>query len=257
MPLEVVALKLVLTPLLIAAATVAVRRWGPGVGGWLAGFPLTSAPISVFLAVEQGPLFAAGAAVGTLLGLTALAVFCLVYGHVALRTGWLGSAAAGLGAFAVSLALLSRLTPSLPAAFILVCVTLSLAAVTLPQTTAGRRGVTPPAWDLPLRMAIATAVVLLITTTARHLGPTMSGLLSPVPVFLLVLAAFAQRSEGADTSIRVLLGGVIGSFAFAVFFLVVGALLGRVGIGATYALASLGALAVNGATLGVGRRLFR
>jgi hypothetical protein len=38
---------------------------------------------------------------------------------------------------------------------------------------------------------------------------------------------------------------------------VVGALLGRVGIGATYALASLGALAVNGVTLGVGRRLFR
>jgi hypothetical protein len=57
--------------------------------------------------------------------------------------------------------------------------------------------------------------------------------------------------------VRVLRGGVIGSFAFAVFFLVVGVLLGRVGIGATYALASLGALAVNGATLGVVRRLVR
>lgn len=257
MPLEVIALKLVVTPLLIAAATLAVRRWGPGVGGWLAGFPLTSAPISVFLAVEQGPAFAAGAAVGTLLGLTAVAVFCLVYGHAARRAGWPGSAAAGLGAFAVSLALLSRLTLSLPAAFILVCVVLTLAAVTLPHTTAGGRGVKPPAWDLPLRMAVATAVVLLITTAARHLGPTLSGLLSPVPVFLLVLAVFAHRSEGADSSIRVLLGGVIGSFAFAVFFLTVGALLGRIGIGATYGLASLGALTVNGAALAVGRRLLR
>jgi uncharacterized membrane protein (GlpM family) len=106
-------------------------------------------------------------------------------------------------------------------------------------------------------MAVATAVVLLLTAAARHLGPTISGLLSPVPVFLLVMAVFAQRSQGSDASVRVLRGGVIGSFAFAVFFLVVGTLLGRVGIGATYALASVGALAVNGAILGVGRRLFR
>lgn len=257
MPVEVIALKLVVTPLLIAAATLAVRRWGPGVGGWLAGFPLTSAPVSVFLAFEQGPAFAATAAVGTLLGLTALAVFCLAYGHAARRAGWPVSAAAGLGAFTVSLALLSRLTPSLPAAFVLVCATLGLAAAALPSTRAGGRGVRPPAWDLPLRMAAATAVVLAITTAARHLGPTMSGLLSPVPVFLLVLAVFAQRSEGADNSIRVLLGGVLGSFAFAAFFLVVGALLGRLGIGATYALASVTALGVNGTVLSVGRRVLR
>ena len=60
MPVEVFALKLVVTPLFIAATTLVARRWGPGVGGWLAGFPLTSAPVSVFLALEQGPDFAAG-----------------------------------------------------------------------------------------------------------------------------------------------------------------------------------------------------
>jgi hypothetical protein len=254
---EIFVLKLVVTPLLIAAATLVARRWGPGVGGWLAGFPLTSAPVSVFLALEQGPDFAAGAAVGTLFGLTALAVFCLAYGWAASRVGWVGSAAAGLGVFGACLAVLSAAPVSLPAAFALVCVTLALVAALLPATTAGARGVKPPAWDLQLRMAVATAVVLLLTTAARHLGPTMSGLLSPVPVFLLVMAIFAQRSQGPDASIRVLRGGVIGSFAFAVFFLVVGALLGRVGIDATYALASLSALAVNGVSLGLGRRLFR
>ena len=257
MPVEVLVLKLVVAPLLIAAATLVARRWGPGVGGWLAGFPLTSAPVSVFLALEQGPDFAARAAVGTLFGLTALAVFCLAYGRAARRVGWAGSAAAGLGVFGACLAVLSAAPPSLPAAFALVCVSLALVAALLPATTAGARGVKPPAWDLPLRMAVATAVVLLLTTAARHLGPTLSGLLSPVPVFLLVLAVFAQRSQGPDASIRVLRGGVIGSFAFAVFFLMVGALLGRLRIGPTYALASLGALAVNVATLSVGRRFLR
>src|SRR5256885_13738533 len=60
--------KLLLTPLLIAAVTLAGRRWGPAVGGWLAGLPLTSRPVSVFLALEQGPGVAARAAVGALAG---------------------------------------------------------------------------------------------------------------------------------------------------------------------------------------------
>src|SRR3970040_131627 len=147
MPVEILVLKLVVTPLripslkpaspplLIAAAPLVARRWGPGVGGWLAGFPLTSAPVSVFLALEQGPDFAAGAAVGTLLGLTALAVFCLVYGRAARRVGWAGSAAAGLSAFGACLAVLGTVAPPLPAAFALVCVTLGLVAALLPAAT--------------------------------------------------------------------------------------------------------------------------
>jgi len=254
-PVEIFALKLVVTPLLIAAATLVVRRWGHGVGGWLAGFPLTSAPVSIFLAIEQGPDFAASAATGTLLGLTAMAVFCLVYGRAARHLGWAGSAAAGLAAFGVCLGALSAVPASLSAAFALVCVSLGLVAALLPTTKAAVSRMRPPAWDLPLRMASATAVVLLLTAAARHLGPMLSGLLSPIPVFLLVLAVFAHRSEGPAACVRVLRGGVIGSFAFAVFFLVVGALLGRAKTGATYALASFATLAVNGMILWVGRRV--
>jgi hypothetical protein len=255
MPVEILPLKLVVTPLLIAAATLVARRWGHGVGGWLAGFPLTSAPVSVFLAIEQGPDFAAGAATGTLLGLTALAVFCLVYGRAAGRLGWAGSAAAGLAAFGICLGALSAVPASLSAAFALVCVSLALVVALLPTTRAAVSRVKPPAWDLPLRMAVATAVVLFLTAAAHRLGPMLSGLLSPVPVFLLVLATFAQRSEGPAACVSVLRGGVMGTFAFAVFFLVVGALLGRIGIGVTYALASLAGLVVNGAILAVVRRV--
>src|SRR5437660_411979 len=42
---------------------MAGRRWGPGVSGWLVGFPLTSGPVAFFLALDQGVSFAAGAAV--------------------------------------------------------------------------------------------------------------------------------------------------------------------------------------------------
>jgi O-antigen/teichoic acid export membrane protein len=50
-------LKLVLTPLLIAAASLARRRWGHAVSGWLLGLPLTSGPVAFFLAIERGASF--------------------------------------------------------------------------------------------------------------------------------------------------------------------------------------------------------
>ena len=60
-------LKLILTPLLVGAATIAARRWGQSIGGWFAGLPLTSGPVAVFLAIERGPEFARRAAEATLL----------------------------------------------------------------------------------------------------------------------------------------------------------------------------------------------
>src|SRR5262249_49764425 len=54
--------KVLLTPALIAAATLLARRYGPAVGGTVAGLPLTSTPVSIFLFVEQGPAFTVRAA---------------------------------------------------------------------------------------------------------------------------------------------------------------------------------------------------
>lgn len=80
-----VPLKVTLTPFLIAVASMAQRRWGGAIGGLVAGLPLTSAPVSVFLAVEHGPAFAARAAIGTLLGISAMSAFCACYARAAAR----------------------------------------------------------------------------------------------------------------------------------------------------------------------------
>jgi len=53
----ILALKLVLTPALIAIATLAGRRFGPSISGWLVGLPFTSGPVSLFLALEQGTVW--------------------------------------------------------------------------------------------------------------------------------------------------------------------------------------------------------
>src|SRR5260221_7223829 len=78
-----IALKLTLTPILILAASLAGRRWGQAVGGWLVALPLTTGPVTFFLALERGTPFAARAADGALGGVAAEACFCLAYGVVA------------------------------------------------------------------------------------------------------------------------------------------------------------------------------
>jgi hypothetical protein len=49
--MDLVWIKLILTPLAITAIALAGRRWGPAVGGWIAGLPLTSGPVSLYLAL--------------------------------------------------------------------------------------------------------------------------------------------------------------------------------------------------------------
>ena len=74
-PAGALALKLVLTPILVGAASLAGRRWGAAVGGWLVGIPFTSAPIAFFLAVDFGQKFAAPAAAGIMDGTASQAAF--------------------------------------------------------------------------------------------------------------------------------------------------------------------------------------
>jgi hypothetical protein len=50
--MQLLLIKLLLTPLLMIAVSWSARRWGPGVGGLLAALPLSSRPISIYLWVE-------------------------------------------------------------------------------------------------------------------------------------------------------------------------------------------------------------
>ena len=104
-------------------------------------------------------------------------------------------------------------------------------------------------------MVVATTMVFVLTTAASTLGPALSGILSPFPIFTTILAVFAHRADGAPGAAGTLRGAVIGSFAFAMFFLVVGGLLGQMGIAWTYLLASFSALGLHGLALVLFRRL--
>ena len=242
-------LKIALTPLLIAGATLIARRWGPLVGGWFVGLPLTSGPVSVFLALEQGAEFAAASAANSLIGQCGIAVFSITYAKSARGSAWLRSCCFGLVVYFLAMELISRLSPGLPFECILTFAfqTATLLIVGRPSAILAIRS--SPWWDLPLRMGVAVTVVLSITGFAGALGPKWSGLLAPFPAFTLIMTAFAHQQYGPVAAHQLLHGVVVGAFGAITFFGIAAFGLTRLGPLATFTLAALVTCAMNGLIL--------
>jgi hypothetical protein len=254
--MDILVLKLVATPLLIGAASLAGRRWGETISGWFIGLPLTSGPVCFFLAVEQGAGFAAAAARGCLAGATAEAGFCLAYAIAARDEGWPIAIGAGTVVFAAVAAAMQLIAPPLWLLAAIAYLALVAALRLMPRLTAGRaRLPAAPPWDLPARMIVATVLVLALTELAPVFGARLSGLLATYPLFGAVLAAFAHRLSGAAAAERVLRGLLIGLFGFTGFFLLLTLTIGPLGIAAAFAAATALAVAIQGGSLWALRRL--
>ena len=233
-----VALKLVLTPLLIGGASLGARRWGPVIGGWMVSLPLTSGPVALFLALDRGPSFAATAAEASVAGNVAIVAFCLAYARVATRTGWPAAiAAAGIGWLAAALALQPALALPVGVLFVLVASILVVALRVMPEGTARTSGAAAPRWDLPLRVVVGTGVVVALTAAAPTLGSTTSGFLAMLPAIATVLVTFTHRHEGAEPAIGLLRGILTGLFGTAAFLAVVSASIQRLGVTEAFAAA--------------------
>jgi hypothetical protein len=102
-----VAATALLAPLLVGAATLAARRWGPRVGGVVSAFPAIVGPVLVIDLLAHDAAFTARAAGGTLLGLVALSAFVAVYGRPGAPRGMARERPGRVGAAAVVAARLS------------------------------------------------------------------------------------------------------------------------------------------------------
>lgn len=222
-----VVLKVVMASLLTVGCDRASRRWGSAVGGLLIGLPLVSGPASVFLFLEHGAGFARTAAQSALLGLLAGAVFCVCYAVLA-RSGrpWWYSLAVSYAVCLGSAGVLSQVRLGL-------AVSLALVTAVLPVLVhLVGDGDTPNAcrvsrkWDLPVRAGIASGIVLAVSLAAGLLGPSVAGVLAPLPVLAAVAVAVSHRSEGWDAASGLLRGAVVGSWGGVVFFAVLAESLG-------------------------------
>lgn len=250
----ILGLRIFLAPALVIAATLASRRWGPAVGGWLIGFPINSAPVSLILALQYGSDFAARAGVGTMAGLASLCAFSLAYAALSPKLNWWASSLVTSVFFFAATWIWNFFTLPLLPTFIIVVAAIALVIWLVPGRAIKAAGTAAPRWDLPIRVLVATLFVIGITGSAAYLGPQLSGLITPFPIFGTVLAAFTHRHQGAEVAIQLLRGMTLSLFGVAGFFLVVCGLLPTLAIGWTYLFAVLVVLVSNGIALRAARR---
>lgn len=244
-------LKVIVTPALIGTASLVGRRWGHSISGWLIALPLTTGPITFFLALTHGASFAAITATGTVAGGLSQAAFALTYARVAPHLKWPYALSAACLSFAAATVILNQFTFSLLPLYAAVLLAFMAALRLLPKEA--RLEATgeslPSRWDIPMRMMIATIFVVLLTGIASNLGPHLTGLIAPFPIFTATLSAFAHHQHGPTAAISVLRGLLMGLFSFASFFFTVATLIESTGIVISFAAAILIELSLQGVSL--------
>jgi hypothetical protein len=247
-------LKVAVPPILVAAMSLAARRWGPTVGGLLMGLPWMTGPVLFFLGLDKGGEFAVAASAGIELGVVCICAFMLAYAAVSLIAPWpFCLAAATLAFWIVGGIVQSEPIPLLPAA------AAALAALVatyflLPRPRAPGAPAPLPRWDIPARMLAIFLLVAAIMSSADRLGPQLSGLVSTYPVILVVVGCFTHHQWGVDALWRVQRGLTVSLTNFIVFFLVVGLTLPSVGVVPAFLLAAATALTTSAMLIQWNRR---
>lgn len=243
-------LKLLVIPGFLLLISLAGKRWGPSVAGWLSGLPVVVGPILFFLAIEQGESFAAQSAMAALSAMFAMIAFCVTYAQVAQRTGWPLALAASLSVWAMVAVVLSIIPPSLPFSVITAATALLAAPYLFPSVKPILSGPAPKSDKLLLRMLAGALLTLAVTLLASTVGDRWSGLLAVFPVLGSVMAVFSQQTRGPAFTAALLRATATGMYSFSAFCLVLALTLPTMGISAF----ALG-VAVSVAMLGVTRRL--
>lgn len=213
-------LKLLLTPLLTLAVSLAARAWGHRASGWLTALPIVAAPISAVLLLEQGVDFLVQTSVATLVALPAIALYILVFARVARRYGWVASLLAGWTAFVAAALPLSQLPAGALGGLAMTWLALAAVLALLPRSQAPRVPVHVPRIEIALRMAASVVLMLAVSYGAETLGARISGVLLSFPIGGSVLPAFTRGMHGVEATTLLLRGFALGMFAFPMFFFV-------------------------------------
>ena len=210
-------LKVALVPLLVLIASLVARRFGHTASGWIAGLPLIAGPLFVFLALDQGAVFATDAARAAVAVSAASILHCLVFARMCVRHGWVASLAAGWATFfAVGLPL-AWLDPPSGVGLVFALAALGLTLRLIPRSGPSTQPVASPSTELGVRLAATFVLALVVTIGAPLLGPALSGLLLTFPISGSIIPGFTLALHGPQAAVQVLAGFTSGMISFALF----------------------------------------
>ncbi len=239
------AIKLVSIPVFVSCISIVAHKRGPLAGGLLVSLPVNSAPVLLFLSLEQGNTFASSAAYGMLMAQIPLIIFCLVYSTLCVRLRWLGSFLGSFTVYSVFALFIQFLyfTPVIVFmvifSFVLIIVKLMPPGNLIP----GRQQALK--LEITFRIVVVTILIFLVTEVAPILGPNLSGLLTMFPIYAATIGASIHNSEGATCSALFLKGVVRGQLALAFFFFVYASLILQMTLPFTIMITSISMITVQ------------
>jgi hypothetical protein len=256
---ELLAVRALLTALVVAATSVVQARLGPRASGWLIGLPLTSCPYLLLVGLDEGPWVARATAAGIIVGQTTSVACGAAYVHVARRRGWLPATAAGAVVAVVASAVLVLAKAPLWVAVPVLAVLLVCALACWPRYARGHAGgpVEGDGWrrDVVVRTVAATVCVVAASESSGPFGPHVAGALTSFPTVNLILAAFTQRSMGRLATISLVESMLTGTWCGGVFTLTVALTAGPMGTLGACGLALSAAVVAKAVTRPLSRAL--
>lgn len=193
--------------LMVVLLSMLTEVVGPRAAGILSGYPLGAAISLFFIGLEISPQFAAESALYTSVGLIATQAFVYAYyrGSLAFRNSrpWIERVLApltGVAGYFLAAILLRPIPASVstaillpvPAIFLFTWFFRDVVDLKIQKRADLSSGV------LLLRAVFAAAAVILITSTAKYVGPEWAGLFSAFPITLLPLAVIIHWTYGPD-----------------------------------------------------------
>lgn len=218
--LAMLALKMLITMLVVVGTSLIVERTGPFIGGMIATVPISAGPSYIFLALDHDSAFIASAALTTLTANAATMLFVTVYAHLAQRQGIVRSLGIGWLVWCALMAGFSFVPWTLATALLanglayVVSAYLCKPFMAVPRAGVLKRG----KWDIPMRAFGVVALVGIVITLGNLAGPQAAGIAAPFPIVLSSLAAMLHPRLGGKIAAATLANSLpgLGGFAFAI-----------------------------------------
>lgn len=218
------------------------------------GLPWMTGPVLFFLTMDKGTDFGVRACLGIELAVWGMGAFLLGYGFVSGIARWPASLTVAIAGYFVTAALTQGLDIPLWLGALGAAATLLLTYLLLPKPVSGAVPGVLPWWDIPARMLATFLLVAAIMLSADKLGPQLSGIVASYPVIMTVVGTFTHHQWGRDAVLRIHRGMSLSLLTFVVFFLIVGYALPVIGLVASFATATVAALATSAALIAINRR---
>ncbi len=243
---SVLAAKLLLSPVLIGLASLAGKRWGAHIAGLMGGLPLVGGPIVLALWLLHGQAYATEVSLAAPVGVWASMTYLLTLGFVSARWSWYFAIPFAWICYFISALLIDAagLSQSLVMGIAILPVLWFGATRVLPKPSSIPTSMALPRIELFARMIAAALIVWTLATVSSYLGTHLTGVLAGAPVAATVIPAFTMANSGRDALLITLRGFLGGMMGFAVFFLILGHSIDKLGAWAVLP-ALLGGVAVG------------